>query len=198
MDGKTTEIRYQQWIQVIRDWSNSGLSKREYCRQNEINEKKLYYYQRRIRGIIASQTEQQALSEGSTGLSPIAISAGNQIVGAVAGATFFSEIYIDKLVVNHGEGVILVNDPFVTIDLHGLMRDDAMRRIDRALRDAGPGVYQLRLIHGYHRGTSLRSMIHDQYRQLCINHGFGNWIIALIKYDNCGMINNKINYRICG
>ncbi|MBQ6374433.1 MAG: Smr/MutS family protein [Clostridia bacterium] len=57
-----------------------------------------------------------------------------------------------------------MNDPFITIDLHGLMRDDAMRRIDRALRDAGPGVYQLRLIHGYHRGTSLRAMIRDEYR----------------------------------
>ena len=27
MDGKTVEIRYQQWVQVIQDWSNSGLSK---------------------------------------------------------------------------------------------------------------------------------------------------------------------------
>ena len=41
MDGKTTEIRYQQWIQVIQDWSNSGLSKRDYCRQNGIDEKKI-------------------------------------------------------------------------------------------------------------------------------------------------------------
>lgn len=57
-----------------------------------------------------------------------------------------------------------MNDPFVTIDLHGLLRDEAMRRIDRALANAGPGVYQLRLIHGYHRGTSLRSMLQDEYR----------------------------------
>lgn len=78
MDGKTVEIRYQQWIQVIQEWSNSGLSKREYCRQNGINEKKLYYYQRRIRSIIASQREQQALPEGNLGLSPVAISAGHE------------------------------------------------------------------------------------------------------------------------
>ena len=51
-----------------------------------------------------------------------------------------------------------------TIDLYGLMRDDAMKRIDRALRDAGPYTYQLRLVHGFHRGTSLRSMIQDEYR----------------------------------
>ncbi len=78
MDGKTTEIRYQQWVQVIQDWSNSGLSKREYCRQNGIDEKKLYYYQRRIRCIIASQREQQALPESGSGFLPVAISAGHE------------------------------------------------------------------------------------------------------------------------
>lgn len=78
MDGKTVGIRYQQWVQVIQDWSNSGLSKRDYCQQNGIDEKKLYYYQRRIRSIIASQREQQALPEGSSGFSPVAISAGHE------------------------------------------------------------------------------------------------------------------------
>jgi hypothetical protein len=29
---------------------------------------------------------------------------------------------------------------------------------------AGPTTYQLQLIHGYNRGTSLRSMIHDWYQ----------------------------------
>ena len=46
-----------------------------------------------------------------------------------------------------------MNDPFITIDLHGLMREDTMKRIDRALSDAGPCTYQLRLVHGFHRGT---------------------------------------------
>lgn len=57
-----------------------------------------------------------------------------------------------------------MNDPFVKVDLHGMMRADAMRAIDRALAAAGPMVYQIQLIHGYHRGTSLRSMIQDEYR----------------------------------
>ena len=57
-----------------------------------------------------------------------------------------------------------MNDPFVTIDLHGMMQAQAMKTIDRALRDAGPMVYQIRLIHGFHRGTSLRGMIQDEYR----------------------------------
>ena len=78
MDGKTVEIRYQQWVQVIQDWSNSGLTKRDYCRQNGIDEKKLYYYQRRIRSIITSQREQQAFPEGGSDLSPAAISTGHE------------------------------------------------------------------------------------------------------------------------
>ena len=68
MDAKTAEIRYQRWVLVIQDWNTSGLSKRDYCQQNAIDEKQFYYYQRRIRAIIATQAERPALLEGSSGL----------------------------------------------------------------------------------------------------------------------------------
>ena len=68
MDAITAKIRYQRWVQVIQDWNNSGLSKRDYCQQNVIDEKQFYYYQRRIRAIIATQAERPALPEGSSGL----------------------------------------------------------------------------------------------------------------------------------
>ena len=57
-----------------------------------------------------------------------------------------------------------MNEPFVKVDLHGLRQEEAIRVIDRALASAGPMTYQLQLIHGYHRGTGLRSMIQDEYR----------------------------------
>ncbi|MDO5702995.1 MAG: Smr/MutS family protein, partial [Lachnospiraceae bacterium] len=57
-----------------------------------------------------------------------------------------------------------MNDPIVKIDLHGLRQDEAMKVIDRALTAAGPATYQLQLIHGYNRGTNLRSMIRDWYQ----------------------------------
>ena len=53
---------------------------------------------------------------------------------------------------------------FVEIDLHGLRQEEAIRVIDRAVASAGPGTYQIRLVHGYNRGTSLRTMIYDEYR----------------------------------
>ena len=73
-----------------------------------------------------------------------------------------------------------MNDPYVTLDLHGLMRDEAMRRIGRTLRDARSGVYQIRLVHSYHRGTSLRSMIQDEYR-------YHKKVLRIMPGDNPGI-----------
>ena len=53
---------------------------------------------------------------------------------------------------------------FVKIDLHGMRQEEAVKAIDRAIAAADPGTYQIHLIHGYNRGTSLRSMIYDEYR----------------------------------
>ena len=57
-----------------------------------------------------------------------------------------------------------MNDPFVKIDLHGMTQEQARKVIDKALASAGTGTYQLELIHGFNRGTSLRTMISDWYR----------------------------------
>ena len=57
-----------------------------------------------------------------------------------------------------------MSEPFVKLDLHGMTQEKAMKAIDKALASAGPATYQLQLIHGYHRGTNLRGMIHDWYQ----------------------------------
>lgn len=62
-------------------------------------------------------------------------------------------------------GELKMDEAFVKIDLHGLRQDEAIKVIDRAIASAGPATYQLQLMHGYHRGTNLRSMIQDWYQQ---------------------------------
>ena len=74
----------------------------------------------------------------------------------------------------------MMNDPFVTIDLHGMTQAAAIRAIDRALAGASPMTYQLRLVHGYHRGTSLRSMIQDEYR-------YHEKVLRIMPGDNPGV-----------
>ena len=54
--------------------------------------------------------------------------------------------------------------PFIKIDLHGLRQEEAVKVIDRAIAAADSTTYQLQLVHGYTRGTNLRTMIYDEYR----------------------------------
>ena len=57
-----------------------------------------------------------------------------------------------------------MGSPIVSVDLHGMFREDAGKAIDRALKAADDSTYQKKLIHGYNRGTSLKNMIMDEYR----------------------------------
>ena len=43
------EYRKQQWAQIILECQSSGLSNKEYCRQQGISEKTYYYWQRKLR-----------------------------------------------------------------------------------------------------------------------------------------------------
>lgn len=49
MDKITHEMRMANWTKLIQDCLSSGLSKKEWCLQNHVNEKLFYYWQRKIR-----------------------------------------------------------------------------------------------------------------------------------------------------
>lgn len=57
-----------------------------------------------------------------------------------------------------------VNDAFVKIDLHGMRREEAVEAVESALASAGPNIYQIQIVHGFNRGTSLKGMIYDEFR----------------------------------
>ena len=45
-----------------------------------------------------------------------------------------------------------------------MFRDEAIKAIDKALKNADNSTYQIKLVHGYNRGTSLKNMIIEEYR----------------------------------
>ena len=57
-----------------------------------------------------------------------------------------------------------MSEPFINLDLHNMTKDEAIEEIDEAIASADQGTYHLRLIHGFNRGTSLRTMIYDWYK----------------------------------
>lgn len=60
MDKITHEMRMVNWTKLIQDCLSSGLSKKEWCLQNHVNEKTFYYWQRKIR---KEAYEDQAVSK---------------------------------------------------------------------------------------------------------------------------------------
>ena len=51
----------------------------------------------------------------------------------------------------------------IEVDIHGMTAYEAKSHIDNILRKANGSVYRIRVIHGYHGGTSLKSMLTDEY-----------------------------------
>ena len=60
-----SEYRMQEWIQIIQQCKESGLSNKEFCQQRGIAEKTYYYWLRKIResAIAAEQPQLVALEE---------------------------------------------------------------------------------------------------------------------------------------
>ena len=49
MDKITHEMRSANWAGLIQECLSSGLSKKEWCLQNHVNEKSFYYWKCKIR-----------------------------------------------------------------------------------------------------------------------------------------------------
>lgn len=56
-----------------------------------------------------------------------------------------------------------MNPGIIELDLHGMNCEKAKAVIDESLNKADSSVYTLRLIHGYHGGIGIKSMIQDEY-----------------------------------
>ena len=74
----------------------------------------------------------------------------------------------------------------IEIDLHGMNTSEANAKIDDTLRKASDSVYRIRCIHGFNRGTAIRSMIYDEYsngrhsKVLRIQGGFNEGVTELV------------------
>ena len=75
-----------------------------------------------------------------------------------------------------------MDQPVVELDVHGLPSDEAVRKIESVIRAAGPGVYRIRVIHGFNRGTRIRVAI---YRE--IGYGLNPKVKRIMPGENQGI-----------
>ena len=63
------EFRLQNWMEIIRECEESGLSNREFCSQRGISEKTYYYWLRKVRAAAAAVIEPQLVRVDSPEMS---------------------------------------------------------------------------------------------------------------------------------
>ena len=59
------DYRAQTWTMLIQECSNSGLTKREFCRRRGISEKSFYYWLRKLRSQMTETAGPQIVPLGS-------------------------------------------------------------------------------------------------------------------------------------
>lgn len=72
--------------------------------------------------------------------------------------------------------------PIIEIDVHGLLADQAVEKIEAEIRKANVSTYRIRVIHGYNRGNSIQRAI---YRE--IGHGLNPKVLRIVGGDNPGI-----------
>lgn len=72
--------------------------------------------------------------------------------------------------------------PIIEMDVHGLLADQAIQRIQTTIKNANASTYRIRIIHGYNRGNSIQRAI---YREL--GRGLEPKVLRIVGGDNPGI-----------
>lgn len=72
--------------------------------------------------------------------------------------------------------------PIIEMDVHGLLVDAAIERIEQQVNKANASTYRIRVIHGFNRGNNIQRAI---YREL--GHGLNPKVLRIVGGDNPGI-----------
>ena len=127
MDQQATVIRASQWEQIIQEANSSSISKREWCRQNHVDEKSFYYWQHKLR--------MKAISELK--------SAANVPVPAVPSGSGFVELPIHSMAstsrmpdLPDGSPELMLQVGDCRIYVGSSIQESTLRTVMKVIRDA--------------------------------------------------------------
>lgn len=72
--------------------------------------------------------------------------------------------------------------PIIEIDVHGLLVNQAIERIEAQISKANASTYRIRVIHGYNHSNNIQRAI---YRE--IGHGLNPKVLRIVGGDNPGI-----------
>jgi putative transposase len=94
MEAKTIKHKYlrSKWTPIITECKNSGMTVRAWCRENDVNEKQFYYWQRRIR----EELYPTLLEKSAMDLTPTFVSVPREVIhNQPIGNSFNPDMIID-------------------------------------------------------------------------------------------------------
>ncbi|MCC8107140.1 MAG: Smr/MutS family protein [Clostridiales bacterium] len=57
----------------------------------------------------------------------------------------------------------MLTEPIITIDVHGMTVEKALDAVHKKVDAADNAVYEVRVIHGFHGGTRIRSAVREEF-----------------------------------
>lgn len=77
-----------------------------------------------------------------------------------------------------------LNAGYLELNIHGMTAYQAKIRIDSQLKKADKSIYRIKIIHGFHGGTTLKEMVYKEYvnnpKVIRIENGPNDGITELI------------------
>ena len=129
MDREVHEIRLKQWEKLIQDANTCGKSKKQWCADNGVSAKQLYYWQRKVRhrAIEKRQLEQGNELPAFATLAPPA-DESRQIENSTAGAP-------DTQPVNFSSPFVLCSGGYQLL-IGNSVSEQALTAVLRAMKNA--------------------------------------------------------------
>ena len=92
-------MRRQSWAVMLREQSGSGLSVREWCRQNHLSVKSFYYRRRQVQAMILDAAEEPAFAE-LVMPEPVTAGSGQNAAGSV------TSCFVPQLTISAGDMMV--------------------------------------------------------------------------------------------
>lgn len=70
----------------------------------------------------------------------------------------------------------------IEMDLHGDSYEEALKKVEQVVESANTSIYRIRVIHGFHGGTSIKGMLKEEF-----SYGRSKKVLRVIGGNNEGI-----------
>ena len=138
MDQKTSDIRLAQWEQIVLEGNKALVSKQEWCKQQGINIKSFYYWQRKLRLKAAADT-MPANSDLPAALSPsttTTVQTSFVEIPFPAESPILSQPDSDRISCPKAEPELIIQIQNCQILVNSSAQEQTLRKVLRVIHDA--------------------------------------------------------------